>query len=263
MRSNYEEKKANRIDRYHRLAEKFKHESDARYKRFSQLAEVIPMGQPILVGHHSEKRHRAHLEKMDQNMRSSWEAGKKSAHYSDRAETAEKNTAISSDDPNCLERLEEKLTKLQELQEKLKQVKAALRKYIKDPNSFETSGLDERFRKHFQDYIDSGYAWEKEPVKHYQLTNNNANINTVKKRIARLKHIEQAVHTEHNFGDIRIVENPGENRVQIFFPGKPSYEKRKELKSRGFRWAPSIGCWQAYYSNQSKWAAAELTKDQK
>jgi hypothetical protein len=43
--------------------------------------EMIPMGQPILVGHHSERRHRRDLERHDRNIRKAIEHG----HNADRA----------------------------------------------------------------------------------------------------------------------------------------------------------------------------------
>ena len=34
--------------------------------------------------------------------------------------------------------------------------------------------------------------------------------------------------------------------------------KRKELKSCGFRWAPSVGCWQRHRSNQATYFAEKI-----
>lgn len=261
MRSNYEEKRANRQERYERLALRFKHESDSRYKRFHDLLGVIPMGQPILVGHHSEKGHRALLNKADNNMRKSIEAGEKSAYYAGRAETIKNNHAISSDDPNSLERLKEKLEGLQKNQEIMK----ACNKIIKSTKLTE----DQKVRK----LVVEGLLPEKLAIEilkpdycgrigfpSFKLTNNNANISTVKKRIEKLEAMENAENKEKVFGDIKILENADENRVQIFFPGKPSDEIRSQLKRRGYRWSPMNGCWQAFYSNYAKWSAEEIVK---
>ena len=38
--------------------------------------------------------------------------------------------------------------------------------------------------------------------------------------------------------------NAEENRIQVLFDEKPDEEIRKELKSNGFKWAPSISVWQ-------------------
>ncbi len=52
-------------------------------------------------------------------------------------------------------------------------------------------------------------------------------------------------------GDITIEDSPADNRLRIFFPGKPNGDVRAMLKSNGFKWAPSIGAWQAYRNPDS------------
>ncbi|WP_132290495.1 DUF3560 domain-containing protein [Kribbella sp. VKM Ac-2568] len=37
-----------------------------------QISDHIPLGQPILVGHHSERRHRRDIERMDRLMQRRW-----------------------------------------------------------------------------------------------------------------------------------------------------------------------------------------------
>lgn len=51
---------------------------------------------------------------------------------------------------------------------------------------------------------------------------------------------------EQQVGEVRVVDSVEDNRLQAFFPGKPSDEVRAALKRAGFRWSPSNGCWQSY-----------------
>ena len=56
--NSYEEKQANRKARLQERAAKAQNESQSTYSRARSMAESIPFGQPILVGHHSEGRDR-------------------------------------------------------------------------------------------------------------------------------------------------------------------------------------------------------------
>jgi Domain of unknown function (DUF3560) len=87
-----QEKAEARAERMEGRAEKAGKECTARNKAADAIAGVIPFGQPILVGHHSEKRHRRDLAKIDGHMRKAFEANEKRDHYERRAETA-RNTA--------------------------------------------------------------------------------------------------------------------------------------------------------------------------
>lgn len=63
-------------------------------------------------------------------------------------------------------------------------------------------------------------------------------------------------------GVCEVVENFDENRLQIMFDGKPSAEIRKELKSNGFRWAPSQEAWQRQLNNGARYAAKRFLATQ-
>lgn len=68
-------------------------------------------------------------------------------------------------------------------------------------------------------------------------------------------------HKEQKFGDVRVVLNKALDRVQIIFPDRPSDDERRILKSRAFRWAPSVGAWQRQLTRNGVWAAEAAMKD--
>ena len=107
--NKYEEKKKAKKERYQELADKNREKSETKYNTAKQLGEMIPFGQPILIGHHSEGKHRRDIDKIDNNMRKSIEHDKKADYYEHRANNM--STAISSDDPEAINKLKIKLIK--------------------------------------------------------------------------------------------------------------------------------------------------------
>lgn len=84
-----EQKRAEaRAERMETRAEKAERESSQASSNAINMLKVIPLGQPILIGHHSERRHRRLLEKSDNAMRKSIELDEKAKYYNDRAESA-------------------------------------------------------------------------------------------------------------------------------------------------------------------------------
>src|ERR1700737_2595305 len=75
----------------------------------------------------------------------------------------------------------------------------------------------------------------------FALTNNSANIRRLEKRLAILQKAQSNETTEEKFpGGIRLIDNVEDNPLQIFFAEIPSEATRRELKSNGFRWSPSV-----------------------
>ena len=66
--NSYELRQAERKERLATRADRLQAEANGRFSRAHSIADGIPFGQPILVGHHSEKRHRADLARIDNNM---------------------------------------------------------------------------------------------------------------------------------------------------------------------------------------------------
>ena len=254
-REDYEQRKQYRIDRYKERADRAESNSAAAYQRSRNLLDPIPLGQPILVGHHSEKGHRATLKRADNAMRRASEESSKAKHYQRKADAAESNRAISSDNPDAIALLRSKLDGLEARREQIKKANKAIKRKGATPETVATE-LDVAthitvtwFKPDFAGRI--GFP-------SYVLSNLGGNIRRIKERIKVLEATAGDETTEETIGDVRIVDNVEENRLQLFFPGKPDEEMRRKLKSFGFRWARSEGCWQAFRGNGATWKAKHV-----
>ena len=267
--NDYESKKQARIDRYRKMADKADANSSAAGERATGLLSAIPPGQPILIGHHSEKRHRSHLRRADSAMGKCVSESKKADHYRRKADAAENNRAISSDDPEAVTLLRSKLADLERTREQRKAINAAWRKAGK-PDAENLEGWEKvaelaklrpgsALATSLRVSVGTGprvFA----PFPAYSLSNLGARIKATKDRIAHLKRESAAEHKETEHNGITVVENVEANRLQIIFPGKPSADVRTLLKRNGFRWAPSAGAWQRQLNNAARWSAETVIK---
>lgn len=250
--NNYEAKQEAKRERFEELADKNRRESESLHDRAHRMASVIPFGQPVLVGHHSEGRDRRYRSRIQNTYGKSFEAQEKADYYARRA--ASVGTAgIASEDPDATEKLSDKLAKLETLQERMRAAnKVVKRKKLADAEKiaqlteqgFSPEAAAELLKPDFCGRI--GFP-------DYALTNNNANIRRIKGRIEHLARVQSQPETEqeNESTGIRLEDSPSDNRVRLFFPGKPSEEIRTKLKSNGFRWSPTIGAWQAYRNYHS------------
>jgi hypothetical protein len=95
--------------------------SDQYYKRSHEITDNIPFGQPILVGHHSEKGHRRDLDKSWNAMGKCVELSKQAESYENRAAYWEKKAGIINlSMPECLEFYEFELERAKATHEGLK-----------------------------------------------------------------------------------------------------------------------------------------------
>jgi protein-L-isoaspartate O-methyltransferase len=83
------------VDRAEQRAERFEGYSDNRERdaqaakaAVDRIADGIPMGQPILVGHHSERHARKDAERIENGMRKAVKMWETSKYWTDRAESA-------------------------------------------------------------------------------------------------------------------------------------------------------------------------------
>jgi predicted peroxiredoxin len=245
MKYDFHQRRENRIAGAEEKASKSEAESDRLYQLSQKMADAIPIGQPILIGHHSEKSDRRYRDKISGAMKRSVEADNKAAYYADKADSIKNNDAIFSDDPEAVVKLEEKLNSLKEMQDFMKAANNCIRKDDKTAFLKLKYGNDEMWEELIQDkFWGKGFA-------HFTLTNNSANIRRIEKRVVALKKQGQTVAVDTVINGVRLLENREANRLQLFFDGKPMQEIIIQLKQHGFRWCRSEGAWQRHISNNA------------
>lgn len=120
-----------KLEKRRQWAESRKADAASRFERAHAATAMIPMGQPILVGHHSEKRHRAAIAKSDTNMRKGWESSKMADHHTEKAAGLELqlDASIFSDDPDAIEAIEARIAELEAKRDEWKRLNAWHRKH--------------------------------------------------------------------------------------------------------------------------------------
>ena len=240
MKHNYEERKQKRIDKCNELAEKNAEKADQLYNDAKKMASFIPFGQPILVGHHSEKRDRNYRERIHNKFGKAFELQDKAKHFEQKAETIENNTAISSDDPNAITKLEKQLESLTANHEFMKSANVCFRK--KDKASFlQLKGASEALWNEIMNN-----EWSNK----FNLALSNANIKRVKERIEQLKKLSALQTTAVIIKGVTLVQNAEANRVQIIFPvERIPTDMYKALRKKGFVYCKSESAFQRQLNN--------------
>lgn len=100
------ERMEDRAEALHAKAERKAGERDARWAAADRLSDAIPMGQPILVGHHSERRHRRDLERIQANGFKGLEAHREAQAAAAAAKSAERHMDYRENPTTVLNRLE-------------------------------------------------------------------------------------------------------------------------------------------------------------
>jgi hypothetical protein len=247
----YEDKLERKRQRLEKASARAAAKASAAFGTAHRIGDAIPFGQPILVGHHSERRHRGAIAKIDRSMRKGFESDDLAKEFAARA-AAVGTAGISSDDPDAVRKLKVELNQLRLNHDKMKAGNAAIKKLAPDKDAqvaalkalgFSDSTINMATRRDFSQNA-NGFA----------VGNAGANIRRVEQRIAELVTKESTPARESiKGGDANLSwelrENKELNRTQIVFSGQPPKEMRDKLKHAAFKWAPSEGAWQRHMSN--------------
>lgn len=216
--NEYEAKQQARKDRYLTKAQSLTEQADTTHDRARRMAESIPFGQPILIGHHSEKRDRNFRNRIHDTYGKAFALQDKAAYYDGKAASVGTG-GISSDDPDAIAKLKEQLTNVRASQDAMKKANALIRKH-KDDEAAQVAAIAalEGFTE----------ATAREAVKPdfcgrvgfpaFALSNNNANARRIEKRIKELERMQERASVELEGEGYTYREDTDENRVMFIFP---------------------------------------------
>lgn len=168
----YRERREARAEKRREWAASRAAQAESSRAGYRQIMDMIPVGQPILVGHHSEGRHRRDVARIDRGLAQTVEHSKMADRHEQAADEIERQlaTSIYDDDPDAVERLAEKVERLEAKRDRMKAENAAFRKEHRE--ELKTMGAYDRDRAM--------------PHASYTLTNLGATIRNTRKRMERL-----------------------------------------------------------------------------
>lgn len=253
----HEERQEQRRERYSERAQKARAEGSAAVQRAHNMAPNPP-DQPILIGHHSEGRHRRTLQKMDNLYRHAFvECADKANHYESKANGVGRG-GISGSDPDALRKLLEKLQGVMQSHQIMKASNAAIRRN-KTPEKQTAALLALGLSESNVAELLGGDCFNNIGFASFQLTGNNAEIKRLQKRIKELQIVEEeATDTEEEHEGFTMKIDGEENRIMFIFDGKPADEIRTLLKSYAFKWSPSRGAWVRQTTRNALYSAERM-----
>lgn len=129
----YRERREARADRLRDWAEKREAKAVASSAAVRTIADGIPFGQPILVGHHSQRRAERDRERIWSGIARTAEHVKMAERHTERADNIESQLerSIYSDDPDAIPALRERIATLEAQREREKAANAAYRRIVR------------------------------------------------------------------------------------------------------------------------------------
>lgn len=260
--NHYEAKLEARKERLEARAEAAASRSQQLAAHASRLAEIIPFGQPILVGHHSEGRDRRYRAKISGTFSKACEASREAEELARRAASVGTG-GISSDDPDALEKLKAKLAEAEAQHAQMVGVNRIIRgnATVVDPIPKTVQAIIDcypSFSRKLAEILLKGDFCGRVGYAAYQLTNSKGRIRQIQERIQQLEEKSKLQLVEEQSEHYVYREDPDENRILLKFPGKPNENIRKALKSYGFRWSPTRGAWVTNLTNRGRWSASQI-----
>ena len=252
--NTYQDRINAKKERYEEKANELRRQSNSLAREARGMASNIPFGQPILVGHHSEKRDRNYRARIGKKMDAAVNAQQKADYYAEKAKSVGTG-GISSFDPDAQAKILEKIERLKLENERGKEANKVWRKLYKSAMAKVNDDGKEAFFAAIEDFKSThpvlalGLARR---ASYYSLPNysklkpfspDTAEINRLKKRLEFLENQSKKESITIEKSAYKCVQDTDEMRVYFDFHEKPSVEVRDILKRYGFKWSRYAKVW--------------------
>jgi len=204
-----------------------------RFDSASGAIEGIPLGQPILVGHHSEKKHRGALAKHDSNMTKGVEELNKAKHHDEKAEGIESqlDNSIFSDDEDAEEAIKARIAELEAEADLGNRINKAWRKGRGAENWADGLGLSEKTQATCEKTMKlCPYLGVPCFTK-----NTRANARRMKKRLVTVQWRKQRDEKCKLAGGL-LIKHFENGYTIVRFSDKPDYSIIRNLKDADYSW---------------------------
>lgn len=236
------EKLESKLEKRHEWAASRQQKAEAAINRASSISERFAFGQPILVGHHSQRGAENGQKRMHDAMSASVQNADMAEHHANKAGGLQDmlDKSIFSDDEDAVERLEERIATLEHEQGQC----VAINKICRNKKTTEEEKiaiLKEQFQKlndeTINGFIHPKYSFEKPGFPAYAMTNRNGNLNRLRKRLEQVKQRKQQEEEAANAENGCIIKKYGNDYCDVVFDEKPERDIINALKENGFRWS--------------------------
>jgi hypothetical protein len=207
------------------------------------MLSVIPFGQPILVGHHSEGRDRNYRNHAWNKMGAAVAQQKLAEHHESKAKNLESalDRTIFSDDDNAVEAIEARIAQHEAQREQMKKINSMYRKG--DAAGLAALGIDLENLK--AKLVAAGPWFGKAPHMPYEMSNLGGRIQADKKRLEAIKAQQsrqaEAAATENGV----VIKHFGSGITSyssVTFAEKPERPILNALRDAQYTWGGGRWC---------------------
>ena len=248
-RADYEERREARIDRLRERAEAHGRASMEAGEMAHAAMAGVPLGQPNIHGALTGAIRRSQAA-TERSIREAEAAG----YAAEKADAAERNTAISSDDPAAIAKLKAKMAKLERVRDAMKEANKLCRgkdRAAAEAKLRELGVAEESWSDMLDGRIKGFPGW--------MLSSTTAEIGRLKERIEQLeRRATEAPPEGWEFDGGKVVVNVEANRLQVVFDTRQDEETVRRLKANGFHWSRWERAWQRMLTPAAVHAAERM-----